>query len=187
MNRLPSLRSLSALSLVLALSATGCRNTEAAVASAPAPQASPAAAVGSVARESTTPIAAASRGPRAPRAPCEKEDALSLAISRQASVSAGGGRRAYLFRAVGVKDDDRTDWYPRLEAKRCYTFVGAGVDKVKELSVYLWDGAGKRITENRASGPSAVMSHCPKVSGPYHIQAKMTDGAGAYGIGVYAK
>lgn len=177
--------SLSTLSLVATLSTTGCRNTEASVATAPTPQ--PPSGAARSPDEPAAPIAAPSRSPRAPRPPREKEDDLSLAIRRQASVSAGGGKRAYLFRAVGVKDDDRTDWYPRLEANRCYTFVGAGVDKVKELSVYLWDSAGKRITENRASGPSAVMSHCPKVSGPYHIQAKMTDGSGAYGIGVYAK
>jgi hypothetical protein len=138
--------------------------------------------------EAAAPTPRRHKEPAVVAAPPPKDtDPLSLAITQQAQVSAPGTRRINLFKSSGTKRNDRQDWYPKLDAGKCYTFVGVGIGGVRTLSVYLWDPSNKRITDRRAPGTVAIMSACATVDGPYHVQAKMVKGAGDYGIGVYAR
>jgi hypothetical protein len=82
---------------------------------------------------------------------------------------------------------DHTDWYVALETGKCYWFIGAGDDDVKELYLYLWDPADKRITANKSENNRVNVGHCPTSSGMYHFQAKVNSGSGKYKVGVFAK
>jgi hypothetical protein len=82
---------------------------------------------------------------------------------------------------------DKTDWYVALETGKCYWFIGAGAEDVKELWLYLWDPADKRITVNKSENNRVTVGHCPTSSGMYHFQAKVNSGEGKYKVGVFAK
>jgi hypothetical protein len=82
---------------------------------------------------------------------------------------------------------DKTDWYVALETGKCYWFIGAGEEDVKELWLYLWDPAEKRITVNKSENNRVTVGHCPTSGGMYHFQAKVNSGEGKYKVGVFAK
>ena len=132
-------------------------------------------------------VAPRSHGPAvvAASAPVEK-DALAQRIADSARSAAPGSRRmGPIFR--GRANDQKTDWTQHLDSGRCYTFIGAGADGVKQLGLYLWDPAGAKVTYQRAGSSNAVMYFCTKAPGPYHFQAKLNYGKGDYAVGLFVK
>ena len=125
--------------------------------------------------------------PAPPSAPAPG-DALSASVDGIASTRFGGGFRVgEILRGLAMNEDGRADWYVTLEAGRCYNFVGAGGPGVRELSLYLWFPTGRRATQERANQPIATMMFCSPMAGPYHVQAKVTEGRGEFRVGIYTK
>jgi hypothetical protein len=126
--------------------------------------------------------------PPPPDAPEPTSDTLSLAVDAQAQVSAPGySRQSEIYRGVAGSEGGRSDWYVQLEAGRCYNFIGAGGAGVRKLFLYLWEPSGRRVTDRRNPGPLTIMPYCAPFAGPYHLQAKVDEGAGEYRVGVYVR
>jgi hypothetical protein len=81
----------------------------------------------------------------------------------------------------------RSDWEINLESGKCYAFVGVGGPTTRRFALYLWDQLGKRQTDRRSKEPFAVVYHCPFVSGPFHLQAKVKRPESGYAVGVYVR
>lgn len=112
---------------------------------------------------------------------------METLIEQQATSAAPGAVRTHDY-FEGGPNADRTDWFATLEGGRCYWFIGAGeTGQVKKLSMYLWDPHDKRITQTFAQGNTAMIGHCPAVSGMYRFQAKVESGSGRYKVGVFEK
>ncbi len=126
-------------------------------------------------------------GPRvhAPSAPIEQDELARRIMSQAQSAAPGARKLGAIFRARAT--DQKTDWTQHLDAGRCYTFVGAGGDGLKQLGLYLWSPTGEKMTFQRAAGPNAVMYHCTKAAGPYRFQAKQNNGKGDYAVGLFVK
>jgi eukaryotic-like serine/threonine-protein kinase len=132
-------------------------------------------------------IAAAAMKPAA-RAPGNRGDELSARVDRQAASSVPGGKRVgEVYRGSAPEEGGRSDWYVQLPAGHCYTFVSEGGDGVRGLYLYLWGPDGKRVTDARVGTPHVQMPYCTKVAGPYHFQAKISDGGGEYRVGIYQR
>lgn len=84
-------------------------------------------------------------------------------------------------------DADKSDWYVALEQGKCYWFIGAGDEGVKQLALFLWDPSDKRVQDNKSESNRVEIGFCPDTAGMYHFQAKILDGAGSYRVGVFAK
>lgn len=119
-------------------------------------------------------------------------ESLEKAIAKQAASRAQGVTQVgQVYKAVAEKRGDRTDWHVSLDPNNCYWFSGIGQEGVASLSLFLFEPdenffSGRAATE-RSKTPEAVMMHCPKKSGMYRLQAKVTKGTGPYGVGVFAK
>jgi hypothetical protein len=123
--------------------------------------------------------------PRAVKLPPPAAPDLEQAVEQAASAAAPGATRVGNFYGGSV---DKQDWFTALEPGKCYWIVGAGMPgRVKKLSLYLWDPANKRVTDNRADSPNAMIGHCPTQPGMYKFEAKVESGSGEYRVGVYAK
>jgi hypothetical protein len=109
---------------------------------------------------------------------------LGKRVEELAASAAGGAERVGNFYDGSA---DKTDWYVALEQGKCYWFVGAGVDEISELYLYLWDPGNKRIDVNKSATNKVTLGHCPTKPGMYHFQAKVNSGNGNYKFGVYAK
>ncbi len=126
--------------------------------------------------------------PAPPLAPAAPPDALSASVDGIAATRFGGGYRiGDFFRGFAADEDGRADWYLNLDAGRCYHFIGAGGPGVRELSLYLWFPTGRRAATERASTPIATTTFCTPMAGPYHLQAKVSEGRGEFRVGVYTK
>ncbi len=109
---------------------------------------------------------------------------LDQVILRQAKSEAAGAAQLGSF-FTGTAD--KTDWYTALEKGKCYWFIGAGDDTIRELHLYLWNPNDERITANKAATNRVTVGHCPTVSGMFHFQAKVASGDGTYKVGLFAK
>lgn len=128
------------------------------------------------------PVPAPAPGPAPAPAPAGPD--LGKVVDDMAKASAPDSER------VGdhfAGETDHTDWYAALETGKCYWFIGAGDDGVKELYLYLWDPADKRITASKSESNRVTVGHCPTSSGMYHFQAKVNSGSGKYKVGIFAK
>lgn len=112
---------------------------------------------------------------------------LSALIDGQAAAAAPGAGRVGNFFTGNTAQGDRSDWAVALDVGRCYWFIGAGEPAIRELSIYLWDPANSRVTENRAHNNQSVIGHCPRVAGMFKVQAKVEKGQGAYQMGIYVR
>ena len=112
---------------------------------------------------------------------------LSALVDGQATSAAPGAGRVGNFFTGNTAQGDRNDWAVALDAGRCYWFIGAGETSVQHLSLYLWEPAGSRVTDNRSRNNQAVIGHCPKVSGMFKVEAKVEKGSGAYQMGIYVR
>ncbi|MCC6806477.1 MAG: hypothetical protein IT381_03555 [Deltaproteobacteria bacterium] len=81
----------------------------------------------------------------------------------------------------------RSDWVQSLEAGKCYAFVGVGGPSAKRMALYLWDPNGKRRADRKSKEPIAVIYHCPYVTGPFHLQAKVKRPESGYAVGVFVR
>jgi hypothetical protein len=120
-----------------------------------------------------------------PAAPAPGSDPLGAAVDEQARIAAPGQRRVTpIFASAGNKGQ-HGDWQVPLEAGHCYTFVGVGGAGVVALAQFLWDPAGKRVTDMKTKAALNVMPYCPTVAGPYHLQAKVEKGGGEFRVAAY--
>lgn len=130
-------------------------------------------------------VYAGARPAAAPKAEVAKEPSLEETIAKEAAATAPGTKQVGSFFDGSA---DETSWPFALERGRCYWFVGAGQPgKVKKLSLYLWDPANKRVTENRAETNTVSMGHCARESGMFKFQAKVGSGEGHYKVAVFEK
>ncbi|MBL8634032.1 MAG: hypothetical protein JNM40_12485 [Myxococcales bacterium] len=90
------------------------------------------------------------------------------------------------FLSATTEEDGHTDWNLPLQEGQCYTFSGIGGQGVKQLYLYLWDQAEKRVATEKPERPQVTLRYCPEVSGSYHLQAKTGEGHGPMAVGVYA-
>ena len=117
-------------------------------------------------------------------APRAAEDPLIAVIKRLAGENAPGAAQVgNFFRG----SDEKTDWHIEMEVGKCYWIIGAGGGKIEELSLYLWDPADERVTQNTDSKTNSTIVHCPPDPGMYKFQAKASEGSGPYVVGVFAK
>jgi hypothetical protein len=113
-------------------------------------------------------------------------DGLSGRVDKQASTVVPGGKRiGEVYKGSAPKAGGRSDWYVQLPAGRCFTFVGEAGAGVRGLYLYLWGPDGKRVKDARVRTEHATMPYCTVVAGQYHLQAKISDGSGEYGVGIY--
>jgi hypothetical protein len=114
-------------------------------------------------------------------------DALTSTIEQTANVAAQGAVRIGDFGRGAGKEGATGDMTLSLEAEHCYTFFGTSSPTVRQLSLYLWDPAGKKVTkEDPFNVPSPVMRYCAQTSGPFHLQAKLIFGQGEFRLAAYA-
>jgi len=107
-----------------------------------------------------------------------------------ASAAPGARRLADFFDGAGgsIGHMDRQDYTIQMDAGKCYTVVSCGMpDEVKAISLYLWGPNGKRVTESKADSATAMVGHCPPLTGMFKVQSKITKGSGSYKVGVYVK
>lgn len=137
----------------------------------------------------------AKEGPKqaavAPPPPAPAKMDLGPVCDRAAGSAAPGARRlADFFDGAGgsIGHMDRQDYTIQMDAGRCYTVVSCGMpEEVKAISLYLWGPNNKRVTESKADSATAMIGHCPTVTGMYKVQSKITKGSGSYKVGVYVK
>lgn len=122
--------------------------------------------------------------PPSPEPPPAAGVDLDKRVSDLAASSAAG---AELVGNLYEGSADKTDWYVALEKGKCYWFVGAGDDDVRELYLYLWNPDNKRLGDSKSETNRVTLGHCPDASGMHHFQAKVNAGSGRYKVGVYAK
>jgi hypothetical protein len=112
---------------------------------------------------------------------------LTPLLEKEAKATAPGSSRQGEV-LEGSSGGDRNDWSIMMEQGTCYWVIGVGEPKkIKELSLYLWSPANKRITESRSTNDKATIGHCPAETGMFKIQAKIHKGEGAYAVAIYAK
>jgi hypothetical protein len=116
---------------------------------------------------------------------------LGPICDRAAGSAAPGARRlADFFEGAGgsIGHSDRQDYTVQMDQGKCYTIVSCGQpDGIKAISLYLWGPNNKRVTESKADSPTAMIGHCPAMTGMYKVQSKITKGSGSYKVGVYVK
>jgi hypothetical protein len=112
-------------------------------------------------------------------------DLLAEVVEREArAVAPGAERVGELYTGTA----DVSNWFTQMTAGKCYWVIVAGdAENIDELNLYLWDSADERVTQSYAKEPKTSIGHCPKTTGMYKIQVKITDGSGEYRAGVYAK
>ena len=71
-----------------------------------------------------------------------------------------------------------------LEGGRCYVAVGRG-DGVRDIDLFLFDGAGVEVHRDLASNAEPSIELCPTASGRYTVELRAFEGAGAVGVAVF--
>jgi hypothetical protein len=116
---------------------------------------------------------------------------LGAICDKAAAAAAQGARRNGAFLqggGSGTGHDDRADYTLQFEAGKCYWVISCGEpDHIKKLSMYLWGPNNKRITETKGDSATAMVGHCPQITGMFKVQTKVTSGSGAWNVGVYVK
>ncbi len=70
-----------------------------------------------------------------------------------------------------------------LEAGRCYVAIGRG-DGVRDIDLFLFDGAGVEVDRDLAGDAEPSLEHCPDEGGRYTLELRAFEGAGAVGLHV---
>lgn len=124
--------------------------------------------------------------PAATPAPTPTSSAnLEELIEKQAAAAAPGAKRVGDFFAGTA---ETSEFYTALDAGKCFWVIAAGEpEKVKRLSVYLWDPRNKRVTESKSTTEQAMVGHCATAPGMYKFQLKVESGSGHYKAGVFVK
>jgi hypothetical protein len=150
--------------------------------SSDAPPADPATGGAPPPTAAPAPPTAAPAAPAAPPPP--PPDPMGDAADRVAARTAPGAQRLGKHLRGFESQGRGLDFQVLLEGGHCYLFTAVGSIGVRSLSLYLWDPAGKRITEVKDQ-PEPALQHCASMSGSYHLQTKFTKGGGTAVTGVY--
>ncbi|MEZ4441716.1 MAG: hypothetical protein R3B72_21630 [Polyangiaceae bacterium] len=121
-----------------------------------------------------------------PVAPPEPEgpDLRSL-VEKEAGSSAPGAERVGDF---FTDRSDKRDWFAALEVGYCYWWIGAGEPgAIDELTLYLWDPDGRRVTQSKSQSHMVTIGHCPQKGGMHKFQAAIGSGDGKYLVGLYKR
>ena len=122
-----------------------------------------------------------------PTGPVPSSETLIPLVEAQAQKAEPAGQLvAPHYLSATTEEDGRTDWNLPLQEGQCYTFSGIGGQGVKQLYLYLWDQAEKRVATEKPERPAVTLRYCPDVSGTYHLQAKTGEGFGPLAVGVYS-
>lgn len=110
---------------------------------------------------------------------------LSALVDKQAAAAAPGATRSGdYFTGSG----DKSEWSVAIPANTCFWMIGVGEpDKVKKLTVYVWDQNQKRVTESHNDNNIAVAGSCTTTAQMYKFQEKVQSGSGAVKAAVYLK
>jgi hypothetical protein len=122
----------------------------------------------------------------APPPPVAPRDPLEAAVDRFAVETAAGARLDGKYYKGFEAEDRPLDFTVPLSAGRCYLFAAVATAGVRAMSIYLWDPGDSRIDQMR-NVPRPTLAHCPKHTGPYHLQIKFTRGGGSVVVGSYLK
>ena len=126
-------------------------------------------------------VASAPSTPAAPTLSVREQTLEELVQARAPSATRVGA-----FLAGEGPEGTRLDFRIPLDAGRCYLFASVGSVGVIEQSIYLWDPSEERMGEVKGEA-HPVYEHCAKVTGSYHLQAKLIHGGGSVSVGVYAR
>ncbi|WP_394846425.1 hypothetical protein LZC95_03040 [Pendulispora brunnea] len=97
-----------------------------------------------------------------------------------------GQRIGDVLRGLALREDDHEDWTVELDGRYCYWFNGAGDETVKGISLYLRDPDNRRASHRHEKTSSRVsLEYCPRVSGSYRLQAKITSGHGHFAVTIF--
>ncbi|WP_394835992.1 hypothetical protein LVJ94_03680 [Pendulispora rubella] len=97
-----------------------------------------------------------------------------------------GQRMGDVLRGIALRQDDHEEWTVELDGRRCYWFSGAGDETVKGMSLYLRDPDNRRASRRHERTSSRVLlEYCPRVSGSYRLQAKVTSGHGHFAVTIF--
>ncbi len=72
-----------------------------------------------------------------------------------------------------------------LEGGRCYVAVGRG-DGVRDIDLFLFDGAGVEVHRDLASNAEPSIELCPSAGARYTLELRAFEGAGAVGVAIFA-
>lgn len=71
-----------------------------------------------------------------------------------------------------------------LEEGRCYVAIGRS-DGVRDIDLFLFDGAGVDVDRDLAGDAEPSIEHCPRASGRHTVELRAFEGAGAVGVLVF--
>jgi hypothetical protein len=94
-------------------------------------------------------------------------------------------KRLDLFTGMALTEDESESFGVVLSGGRCYWFLGVAESSVGELALFLYDPAGKRVSDAKKSD-LPVMQVCPIETARYQLRTKVPSGKGAYHVGLYA-
>ena len=65
-----------------------------------------------------------------------------------------------------------------LAGGRCYTLLGTGGDGVKDVDLYIYDGANKKVASDLGFDALPALTYCPRWPGPHRLEIVLKDGGG---------
>jgi len=73
-----------------------------------------------------------------------------------------------------------------LEGGRCYVALGRGDGGVRDIDLFLFDGAGVEVDRDLAGDAEPSIELCPPADARYTLELRAFEGAGAVGVAVFA-
>jgi hypothetical protein len=61
---------------------------------------------------------------------------------------------------------------------RCYTLIGTGGDGVKDVDIYFYDAANKKVASDLGFDAAPALSYCPPWPGQHRVELVVKDGSG---------
>ena len=96
-----------------------------------------------------------------------------------------GQRVGDVLRGLALRQDDHENWTVELDGRYCYWFNGAGDETVKAISLYLRDPDNRRASKRHSRSAQVSLEYCPRVSGSYLLEGKVTSGHGHFVVTVF--
>jgi len=89
-------------------------------------------------------------------------------------------------RVVGVAEGEAVRQQILLEPGRCYVGVAQGGEGLRDVDLYLFDGAGAELARDIGGDATPRVEHCPSVEGVATLEAQAFEGAGAIALAVFS-
>jgi hypothetical protein len=96
-----------------------------------------------------------------------------------------GERVGDVLRGLALRENDHEDWTVELDGRYCYWFNGAGDETVKAISLYLRSPDNHRASKQHSRSSQVSLEYCPRVSGSYLLEGKVTSGHGHFAVTVF--